>query len=288
MNSTSALTPRQAFLRACALDVAVRKPGNVSLHSPGHGMQAAQFLASADVAADAICQPGAPVGARIEAAVVATRAAVGCNTNLGILLLCAPLACAAENTALPLQQALQQVLAALTIDDAAYAFRAIAHASPGGLGEAPEQDVRAAPSVTLLQAMALAADRDRIAAQYGGGFAEVFSAAQRGWPPGFALPEVGADGAADSAITAAVQALYLGWLASGLDSHIVRKQGKTVAQNVQAAAQAWLDRPAAAGAFDADPAFQAWDQALKDAGVNPGTSADLTVATLMLAGLLRR
>jgi len=289
------VTSREAFLRACTLDVAVRKPGNVSLHAAGHGMQAAQFLASAKVAADAICQPGATVGQRIEAAVAATRAAVGCNTNLGILLLCAPLACAAERTASPTRQALQpalrQVLAGLNVDDAAAAFRAIAHANPGGLGDAPDQDVRQPPSVTLLQAMALAADRDRIAAQYRDGFAEVFAAAQR-LPAGFRLAAP-ADATpagtllADAATTAAVQVLYLGWLGSGLDSHIVRKQGKTAAQNVMSAAQGWQHRRASAIAMDADPAFAAWDQALKNEGVNPGTSADLTVATLMLAGMTR-
>ena len=280
----TSLTPRQAFLRACTLDVAVPKPGNVSLHAAGHGMQAAQFLASASVAADAICQRGATVGQRIEAAVVATRVAVGCNTNLGILLLCAPLACAAQSTHLPLKQALQQVLAGLTVDDAAAAFRAIAHANPGGLGDAPEQDVRQAPSVTLLQAMALAAERDRIAAQYRDGFAEVFASAQ-GLPAGFRLPAPAATTPADASTTAAVQGLYLGWLGSGLDSHIVRKQGRTVAQNVMSAAQVWQRRSAWAVPLDADPAFADWDQALKHAGVNPGTSADLTVASLMTAGL---
>ena len=34
------------------------------------------------------------------------------------------------------------------------------------------------------------------------------------------------------------------------------------------------------------PAFAAWDESLKAQGINPGTSADLTVATLMIAGLL--
>lgn len=283
----TALSPRQAFLRACALDVAVPKPGNVSLQAPGHGMLAAQFLTSAEVAADALCAPGAPVGARIEAAVAATRAAVGCNTNLGILLLCAPLAAAAERPGLPLPAALQQVLAELTVGDAAAAFRAIAHANPGGLGAAPEQDVRSAPSVTLREAMALAADRDRIAAQYREGFSEVFAAAAHVLPAGFVLPPLAAATPADSATTAAVQSLYLGWLASAPDSHIVRKQGRTVAQNVMSAAQAWQARPAAAGPLDADPAFGAWDRALKDLGINPGTSADLTVATLMVAGLTR-
>ena len=88
-----------AFLHACALDVAVRKPGNVSQGSAGHRMQAEQFLRSAEVSAPALTLSGASVGQRIEAAMRATWAAVGCNTNLGIVLLCAPLAAAAEQRA---------------------------------------------------------------------------------------------------------------------------------------------------------------------------------------------
>ena len=87
---------RACFLRACELDVAVRKPGNVSLASPGHGMHAAMFIASAEAAAGPLFEPGARVGERIEAAVAATWAVAGCNTNLGILLLCAPIAKAVE------------------------------------------------------------------------------------------------------------------------------------------------------------------------------------------------
>lgn len=271
------LDTRSAFLRACTLDVAVRKPGNVSMHSAGHGMQAEQFLASARVAADALAAPGASVGARIEAAVRATRAEVGCNTNLGIVLLCAPLAAAAEQPG-PLRSALARVLAGLDVQDAAAAFRAIALAQPGGLGEAPEADVRRPAEVSLLQAMQLAADRDRIARQYRDGFAELFELGLAALPPGFVLVE-------NPVPVAPVQAVFLAWLASASDSHIVRKQGEVVAQNVMAAAQHWRARDATAAGFDTDPGFRAWDEGLKAASVNPGTSADLTVATMMLAGL---
>ena len=44
------------------------------------------FLDSAQACAGPLCTPGATVGARIEGAVRATQAAVGCNTNLGIVL----------------------------------------------------------------------------------------------------------------------------------------------------------------------------------------------------------
>ena len=87
---------RACFLQACWLDVAVRKPGNVSLASAGHRMQADMFLASAQAAVGPLFASGARVGERIEGAMAATWAAVGCNTNLGILLLAAPVAAASE------------------------------------------------------------------------------------------------------------------------------------------------------------------------------------------------
>jgi triphosphoribosyl-dephospho-CoA synthase len=87
---------KAAFLAACRLDVAVRKPGNVSVASPGHGMRAGQFIASAAAAAGPLFEPGAPVGRRIEQAVQASWSQAGCNTNLGIVLLCAPIAVAVE------------------------------------------------------------------------------------------------------------------------------------------------------------------------------------------------
>jgi triphosphoribosyl-dephospho-CoA synthase len=284
------VTPRDAFLRACALDVAVRKPGNVCRDAPGHGMQATQFLDSARVAADVLCRAGATVGERIEGAVVATRAAVGCNTNLGIVLLCAPIARAAEQTHEALRDSIVSTLAALTVEDAAAAFRAIALAQPGGLGQAQDQDVHAVPTVDLRAAMALAAERDRIARQYRDGFDELFELAAPGLPSGFSLPDLAPDGLPDAATVAAVQGLYLLLLSTRHDSHIVRKQGETVAQNVMAVAQDWCRRGPGTSGYDADPAFIAWDLDLKHHGINPGTTADLTVATLMIAALaaLRR
>ena len=278
------MTPRDAFLRACELDVAVRKPGNVSFLSPGHRMQAAQFIASAEAAAGPLCATGANVGARIEGAVTATWATVGCNTNLGIVLLCAPLAAAAEQpgalaSSAALRQAAQRVVRALTIDDAQAAFRAIVQANPAGLGDSAEADVHAPATVTLLEAMRVAAGHDSIARQYAEGYADLFELALIAAPAfGFARM---ADGEGDER-DASVQRVFLSCLARWPDSHIVRKHGEAVAQTVIAAAQAWAlrKRPGA------DPAFAAWDESLKAQGINPGTSADLTVASLMIAALV--
>jgi len=267
----------RAFLRACEMDVAVRKPGNVSDASAGHGMTASMFRSSAIAAAPALLRPGARLGERVEAAVAASWAAANCNTNLGILLLCAPLAMAAEG--LPgnmsvgaLRQAVQQVLATLDAADAAAVFRAIAAANPGGLGSAREQDVREPPSIGLVQAMALAADRDLIARQYRDGFADL-------WDTG--LPAVPAGLPPDH--PSAVEAVFLAWLSAYPDSHIVRKRGADVAQTVMQAAQGWRLRHDTGVHADWD----AWDRSLKAARINPGTSADFTVATLMAALLLQ-
>ncbi len=264
------MTPHDAFLHACALDVQVRKPGNVSIASPGHGMRAEQFIAAAQAAAAPLFAQGAAVGERIEGAVNASLAVAGCNTNLGIVLLAAPIAAAAEREGAlagprTMRAAIADVLAALDRDDAGAAFRAIVAANPGGLGNAPEQDVRAEPAVGLREAMALAASRDSIARQYVEGYADLF--------------EHGLPSCRDGVDPLAVQRVFLGYLSRWPDSHIVRKHGEAVAQTVMDAAQTFeastgLENPAS---------LAAWDDALKAAGINPGTSADLTVATLLLA-----
>lgn len=297
---------RACFLRACELDVAVRKPGNVSRASAGHGMQAALFIASAQAAVGPMFQPGARVGERIEAAVDATWAVAGCNTNLGILLLCAPIALAVEQrpeatSPAALRDAVEAVLADLDLSDAQAAYRAIARAHPGGLGTAPSQDVGRPPSVDLRAAMALAADRDSIARQYRDGYAELFepglATLVKGYSPstGLAVGEPDlvptAEPTADptTELAAAVERLYLTLLSRFADSHIVRNHGEAVAHIVMTAAQAWLARAGRhhglATGLATEAEFAAWDARLKAARINPGTTADLTVATLLIAGL---
>lgn len=279
---------RDAFLDACRLDVDTAKPGNVSVHSAGHGMTAAQFIASAQAAAQALFTRGAPVGVRVLDAVQRTREAAGCNTNLGIVLLTAPLAAALDEPGDPAadaaawQAATGRVLARLTVDDARAAYRAIALARPGGLGDAPQQSVHAEPTVDLRSAMALAAQRDSIARQYANGFDDVFNTgleAVRTWPRG----------TPDATVTLDV---FLTFLSGWPDSHIVRKHGETVAQSVTREAGRWhgewrasLNR--SSGSEDALH-VATWDAELKARAINPGTSADLTVATLFVARLLEQ
>ena len=284
---------RACFLRACELDVAVRKPGNVSRASAGHGMQADMFIASAQAAAGPLFQPGARVGERIEAAVDASWAVAGCNTNLGILLLCAPIALAVErrpeaSSPAALRAAIEDVLADLDPLDSQAAYRAIARARPGGLGSAPSEDVREPPTLDLRAAMTLAAHRDSVARQYRDGHADLFDIglpALGALDKGLSLAAPSASGLFDAATVAAVQRLYLALLGRFADSHIVRIHGEAVAHIVMTAAQAWQALARGGRELDTDPGFAGWDASLKAQRINPGTTADLTVATLLVAGL---
>lgn len=270
-----------ALAKACRLDVVAYKPGNVSLCAPGHGMAAEDFLQSARVAVPALTTFGASVGERIERAVDATFAAVGCNTNLGIVLLLAPLAAAAEDPRpAPLVTRLERVLAGLTRDDAVRCYRAIRRANPGGLGSAPAQDVHAEPTVDLRTAMAGARARDRVARQYSSGYADVL---------GTGLAALEAARARWRSLAWATTGCYLAMLAAWPDSHVVRKHGEAVAERVRARAREVESAlKACENPRSLRPVLAGLDDELKAGGVNPGTTADLTVASVAAWLLGRR
>jgi triphosphoribosyl-dephospho-CoA synthase len=268
-----------AFVAACEAELAAPKPGNVHHFAPGHGMAARDFIESARAAAPSIAAPDSRVGARILGAVEATWAAVGQNTNLGIILLCAPLAHAAITAqGDDLAQETARVLADLDVADAQAAFQAITRANPAGLGAAEAHDVAGPAQTTLLEAMRASAPRDRIGWQYAHGFADVF---------GLGLDALHRARRQGHDAQRATLDVYLSFLAGFPDSHIARKFGLDLAQAVQEEARL---RAAKIGSANRDEAFAlalAFDRELKDRRVNPGTSADLTVAVLFADSLRR-
>ncbi|WP_428029294.1 triphosphoribosyl-dephospho-CoA synthase [Ancylobacter sp.] len=263
-----------AFRAACHAELDALKAGNVHRFSAGHGMEVAHFERAADAAAAPLAAPGERVGRRIETAVAASLAATGLNTNLGILLLCAPLAAAAERPG-TLRPNLDAVLASLDLADAEDAFRAIAAASPGGLGRHATHDVAAPARIGLREAMADAAGRDRIARQYVSGFDDVFKIGLARY-----------SGLEDAEPEARTEAVHLAFMAAFPDSHIARKFGEAVAEQVRAEATMVAARTDFRARADERRApLHAFDASLKARGLNPGTSADLTVATLFVARL---
>lgn len=266
------------FRSACIAELEALKPGNVHIYADGHGMGVEDFVRSADAAAGRIALPGLSAGERILQAVEASWQAVGCNTNLGIILLCAPLLHAALSAAEgSFRSRLHKVLAALTVQDAELAFKAIMHASPAGLGESARHDVRHAPTATLLEAMREASQRDRIAFQYDSGFADIFELGLKRYRECASLWKHQ---------PWATTAVYLGFLARFEDSHIARKHGADVARQI--CGEAAVYEAALLGCGDPENCQRAlleFDNSLKARGINPGTSADLTVATLLVVSI---
>jgi triphosphoribosyl-dephospho-CoA synthase len=268
----------KAFHDACLAELDALKPGNVHRYGDDPRTPLADFEASARAAAPAIGMPMISVGPRIRLAVEATVGVVGHNTNLGIVLLAAPLAQAALREAPgDLRTKLSTVLPGLTVEDAVETYAAIRAASPGGLGETPRHDVSAEPSVTLLEAMREAEGRDRIAWNYTHDFADIFIT-------GLTLLDQAL--LRRPSLPFATTVVYLGFLGSIPDTLIARKLGAEQAEQVRQEA-AILAKNLAEGA-DPDacvPELMAFDRSLKQRGLNPGTSADLTVATLFAASL---
>lgn len=120
------------YLHGCYRELLALKPGNVGTHAAGHAMSVEQFQRSARVSAQPLCEPSATLGNRILSSVKATHDAVGCNTNLGIILLCSPLlhAYLYPGSNQTLQAAVIQLLDDSTVDDAVLCYQAIRLASP--------------------------------------------------------------------------------------------------------------------------------------------------------------
>jgi triphosphoribosyl-dephospho-CoA synthase len=258
---------------ACVLEASAPKPGNVSPGRDFADTTYADFVLSALAIGPAFRDAAsAGVGRTILRALRDTRRLVRSNTNLGLVLLLAPLARAAAEGHGPLRPRVASVVDALTIADARDAYAAIRLAAPGGLGDAASEDVADEPSVTLRAAMALAADRDAIAREYATHYDLTF---------GTVVPALRRARASGLGWTEAAVEAHLETLAAVPDSLVARKLGLETAREASARAAAARDAPAPArpGALDA------LDRWLREDGNrrNPGTTADLVGAGLFVA-----
>jgi len=264
------------YKEACICDVQAFKPGNVSVYNEGHDMTVDDFILSAKVSAAAVANTAYSLGEKIYYAVKATREAVGCNTNLGIILLCAPLCQAAyqQQKGQSLRESLANVLQNTTIEDADWTFKAITLAAPGGLGESSEQDVSEGAAVSLVEAMEIASEKDRIAKQYTTNYKDIFEFSVLRYNDAFVKFD-------DRAWAAS--AVFTGLLSTIPDSHIERKYGDKYSGWVRK--QIITVDDALLNTNDPEqliPMLHEVDRAFKDKSINPGTTADLTVATVLI------
>ena len=278
----------QAAQMACLLEVSALKPGNVNRLYDFSDLYFEDFMLSAIAIGSAMENASkSSVGQIIYRAIQDTHLLVTTNTNLGIVLLLAPLAKAcsfgpgAYRPVKPVVDSLARVrenltatLAGLTVEDARLAYAAIRMVNAGGLGKVSQSDISEEPSITLLKAMALAQGNDSIAREYMSCFAITF---EIGYP---ALKE--ALGVCNDLSTAIVQA-YLVILSRVPDTLIARKTGMEKAIQVSHRAEEVLEK---GGTLTPEgwKAIAELDRELRGEKhtLNPGTTADLTAASIFL------
>ncbi|NLI91666.1 MAG: triphosphoribosyl-dephospho-CoA synthetase [Peptococcaceae bacterium] len=284
-----------AAQKACILEVDAPKVGNVNRYHDFADTSLEDFHYSAL----AIGRPFGyleeqGVGRTIFEAVKATRQAVDSNTNLGIILLLAPLGMAWSRmsqkgriTSNPQdsktlsdnwKQAITLVLESLTIEDTRYVYQAIRLANPSGMGRVNAHDVfqDESPEITLLEAMNLSAERDLIARQYKEHFDLVicngYEEFKRSLGQGIPLPQ-------------AIAHTHLFLLSQVQDSLITRKLGEQWSIRVRDKARnvwkqgGWLCAAGQKHIFK----FDRW---LRGNGqknnLNPGSTADLIAAIIFV------
>jgi triphosphoribosyl-dephospho-CoA synthase len=262
---------------ACVLEVCAPKPGNVNRSHDFSDCSLEDFILSAIAIGPAFENASrSGVGRIILQAATDTRRLVRSNTNLGMILLLAPLAkaCVQAQQAGEIRQNLHVSLEKLDEEDARLAYAAIRHARPGGMGRVSEGDISEEPSITLLAAMIMAKDRDSIAREYATDFAITFDVG---------LPALKQALSIRTDYPDAIVQAFLTILSRVPDSLIARKRGIETARDVSARAENALQL---GGVFTPEgrAALSAMDRDLRDPGhtLNPGTTADLTAAAIFL------
>ncbi|MCX6000395.1 MAG: triphosphoribosyl-dephospho-CoA synthase [Chloroflexi bacterium] len=270
----------QAAQIACLLEVSADKPGNVTRHEDFWTLRQEDFLISAVAIGPAIREAGeeTTVGDTILRAIRNTHRFVSYNTNLGIVLLFAPLAKAYGRPG-RLRESLREILASLTVNDAQKAYEAIRLAKPAGMGRLEKYDISEEQvDITLREAMWLAKDRDSLAREYVTNFESTF---ELGYP---SLMKYWVE--SHQLLDSIVQA-YLAILTEIPDTQISRINGPAVAEDVSRRAARALEL---GGVFSARgrKAVRELDRFLRQEGdgLNPGTTADLVTASIFVA-LLR-
>ncbi len=264
----------QCATLACVMEATAPKPGNVHRGADFEDASYPDFVVAATVVGPIFEQAvELPLGQTILRAVAATRAAVATNTNLGTILLVAPLAKVPRTASLA--SGVIEVLSRLSPADARDVYQAIRLAQPGGLGRVEADDVNAPPPSDLVAAMRLAADRDMVARQYAENFHHVLHGV---------VPRLGQALGSGVALSDAIVHVHLQVLSEHPDSLIARRRGIDVARQAAAMAAAVLS----AGR----PREEAYERALADLDFwlradghqrNPGTTADLVAAGLFAA-----
>jgi triphosphoribosyl-dephospho-CoA synthase len=267
-----------AFEYACKLDVMSIKPGNVFLNSPGYGMTHKDFLQSSMACSDIMCEKNINFGVKILESIKASMDVVGCNTNLGIVLLCTPIIEAIymdkDHNFLP--NNLKKVINNITIQDTKLVYKAINIANAGGMDSKDKFDLKKSDNndFTLLEAMKYASSYDYIASEYSNYFHNIINTISVNWRNYFNLMKNS---------EYATTATYLKLISENPDSLISRKHGVKASIKVSDRLKPIASEYCASKTPNAlNNQLLLVDSELKMQGLNPGTTADVVVASIFI------
>jgi len=266
---------KSAYLFSCKKDIELIKPGNVNLLSSHKDTKAQDYLDSAILSSKELFNQNYSLGKRILESVNVTRSQVNVNTNLGIILLCAPVIQSyIDFNNLDLREGIKKTLSTTSIKDTHDLCAAINISSPGGLGDSDMYDTASYPNASIKQIMDYSQEYDRISYQYSHNFSDIFD---------FIIPKLEFLNQRYESLDISLSLLFIEILAKIPDSHISRKFGDKIAKKTSNNAYDLLkilDRE-----YDPDylaKALNNLDYEYKKKGINPGTTADLLVASLMI------
>ena len=271
---------KSAYLFSCKKDIELIKPGNVNLLSSHKDTKAQDYLDSAILSSKELFNQNYSLGKRILESVNVTRSQVNVNTNLGIILLCAPVIQSyIDFNNLDLREGIKKTLSTTSIKDTHDLCAAINISSPGGLGDSDMYDTASYPNASIKQIMDYSQEYDRISYQYSHNFSDIFD---------FIIPKLEFLNQRYESLDISLSLLFIEILAKIPDSHISRKFGDKIAKKTSNNAHDLLkilDR-------EHDPDYLAkalnnLDYEYKKKGINPGTTADLLVASLMIYKIFR-
>ena len=266
---------RDSYLYACHKDIEVIKPGNVNINSPHKDTSASDYLISSINSGSELFHTSYSLGERILNSILATRNETSVNTNLGIIMLCAPIIHALINYRdLSLKEAIKKTISDADADDTSKICEAINITSPGGLGNSSRYDTKSKPKIKLREIMTYSASYDRISYQYHKNFEDIID---------FILPNLEKNIIKYDSDDISISMTFLQILGKIPDSHISRKLGEEIAKKTSNHVNDLLkiqDKDCSEDYLVKQ--LSDLDYEYKKKGINPGTTADLLVASLMI------
>jgi len=266
---------KNAYLFACKKDIEVLKPGNVSLESPHHDTSAHDYIKSSINSSHHLFNISYSLGERVFNSVKATRKTVKTNTNLGIILLCAPIIHSLiKFNDVSIRDSLEISLNQSNSDDTLLISKSINLAKPGGLGKSIKYDTKSLPKINLIKIMEYSSKYDRISYQYTHKFRDIFD---------FIVPCIKFHRKHFRSYKHSLALTFLEILSKIPDSHISRKFGDKISKKTSNEANDLLKILDKDDSWDlASKHLKSLDYEYKKKGINPGTTADLLVAGLMV------